>query len=108
MNAISDDLRTNSSASESLKKQASTYNDISGNYGFKYDTRDRTFMPTSGSVIQFAQSLPIYADKSSIANTFTVSGYKSLNENVVGVSKLYISAINGLGSDDVRLSKEKV
>lgn len=107
LNAISDDLRTNSSASESLKKQAGTYNDISGNYGFKYDTRDRTFMPTSGSVIQFAQSLPIYADKSSIANTFRVSGYKSLNENIVGVSKLYLSAINGLGSDDVRLSKRK-
>ena len=64
-------------------------------------------MPTSGSVVNFAQSLPIYADKSFIANTFQLSGYKSLNEDVVGVGKLFVSTINGLGSDDVRLSKRR-
>ena len=65
-------------------------------------------MPTSGSIISFKQSLPIYADSSSISNTFTSSTYKSFNENIVGAGKLYLSAINGLSSEDVRLSKEKV
>ena len=107
LSASFDDLRTNSSASDSLKKQEGTYSDISANYGFSFDTRDRSFMPTSGSVLTFAQSLPIYADKSFISNTFTASGYNSLNEDVVGVGKFYLSTINGLGSDDVRLSKRK-
>ena len=107
LSASHDDLRTNSSASSSIKKQAGTYTDFSGNYGFSYDTRDRTFMPTSGSILSFAQSLPIYADKSFIANTITGSRYKSINENVVGVGKFYLAAINGIGSDDVRLSKRK-
>ena len=107
LSASYDDLRTNSSASSSLKKQEGSYSDLSGNYGFSYDTRDRTFMPTSGSILSFAQSLPIYADKSFIANTLQVSGYRSLNEDVVGAGKFYLSAINGLGSDDVRLSKRK-
>ena len=65
-------------------------------------------MPTSGSILRIGQSLPIYADKSFIANSLSASKYKSFNENVVGVGKLYLSSINGLGSDDVRISKRKV
>ena len=70
LSASHDDLRTNSSASTSLQKQKGTYNDISANYGMSYDTRDRSFNPSSGSIISFAQVLPIYADKSFISNTF--------------------------------------
>ncbi len=102
-----DDLRTDSTASTALQKQKGSYSDLSGNYGFSFDTRDRAFMPTSGSIIKFGQTLPIYADSSSIGNLFTASKYKSLNENVVGVGKFYFASVTGLGSDDVRLSKRK-
>ena len=64
-------------------------------------------MPTSGSIINFGQSLPIVADKSYVSNTFRASTYKSIGEDVVGAGKLYISTINALSSDDVRLSKRK-
>ena len=65
-------------------------------------------MPTSGSVISFHQSLPIYADKSFIANTLRSSSYKTLSENVVGAGKIYLSTINAISTnDDVRLSKRK-
>ena len=107
LNANHDDLRTDSTASSALQKQKGTYSDITGNYGFSFDTRNRPFMPTSGSVIGFGQSLPLYADNSAIGNYLTASKYKSLNENVVGVGKLYLSTITGVGEDDVRLSKRK-
>ncbi len=107
IDATHDDLQTLDSASASLKKQAGTFNEISGNYGFSFDKRNRSFMPTEGSIISFNQSLPIYADKSFIANTFSVSSYKTLTEDVIGAGKFFISAINGLGSDDVRLSKRR-
>ena len=55
----------------------------------------------------FRQSLPVYADKSFWSNTFSASTYKSFNEDIVGASKFYLAAVNGLGSDDVRLSKRK-
>ena len=100
-----DDLRTQESASATLKKQSGNFSEIAGNYGFKYDKRNRAFMPTSGSVLSFNQSVPFYADKQFIKNTFAVSGYKELTPDVVGASKLYLAAINGLGDDDVRLSK---
>ncbi len=102
-----DDLRTNDSASDSLKKQSGTFNEFAANYGFTFDKRNRAFMPTDGSIISFGQTLPLIADKSFIANHFTASKYSSFGEDVVGASKFYLSTINGLGADDVRLSKRK-
>ena len=107
LNASYDDLKTESSASSSLKKQEGEFKEFSGSYSFTFDERNRAFMPTSGSLITFTQALPIYADKKFIANTFSTSFYKSLNEDVVGSGKLFLSAINGLGDEDVRLSKRR-
>ncbi len=100
-----DDLRTLSTASSSLKKQSGEFTELSGSYGFKLDTRNRAFMPTSGSVFGFNQTLPIYADKKFISNTFQASKYKSFSEDVVGAAKFYLTSINGLDNEDVRLSK---
>ena len=107
INAAHDDLQTLDSASASLKKQSGTFDEISGTYGFTFDKRNRSFMPTDGSIISFNQSLPIYADKSFIANTLSASTYRTITEDVIGATKIYFSAINGLGSDDVRLSKRR-
>ncbi len=107
INAAHDDLQTLDSASASLKKQSGTFDEISGTYGFTFDKRNRSFMPTDGSIISFNQSLPIYADKSFISNTLSASTYRTITEDVIGATKIYFSAINGLGSDDVRLSKRR-
>ena len=53
------------------------------------------------------QSKPTYADKNFIANSFSFSKYKAFSEDIVGSGKLYVSTINGIGDDDVRLSKRK-
>ena len=102
-----DDLRTDDSASASLKKLSGEFTELAGNYGFTYDKRNRAFMPTEGTITSFSQTLPIYADRSFISNTFSTSAYTSLSEDVIGAAKLYLTAVNGIGSDDVRLSKRK-
>ena len=102
-----DDLRTTSNASTSLKKQAGEFTELSTSYGFAYDQRDRTFMPTDGSIVGFRQTLPIYADKPFIGNTFNSSFYHSFGENIVGAGKVFLSTINGLNDENVRLSKRK-
>ena len=102
-----DDLRTTSNASSSLKKQEGEFLELAGNYGVSYDQRDRTFMPTSGSIVKFNQVLPIVADKPFIGNTISSSSYSTINENIVGAAKFYVSAINGLNDENVRLSKRK-
>ncbi len=107
LSASYDDLRTTGAASDSLKKQSGDFNELAGNYGFRLDKRNRTFMPTDGSIVSFNQVLPIYADKSYIANTFAVSNYNQFTENVVNATKFYVSAVNGVGGDHVRLSKRR-
>ena len=106
LNASYDDLRTQSNASDSIKKQSGKYNDITFNYGFSQDKRNRSFMPTSGSILTFNQSLPLYADKPSLGNVLSSSIYKTLSENVVGAGKFYIASVNGF-DDDVRLSNRR-
>ena len=105
ISATRDDLTTEESATSSLKKQSGTFNEISALYGFSFDKRNRTFMPTDGAIISFNQSLPIYADKSFISNSLSASSYKTLTKDVIGATKFTISSITGLGSDDVRISK---
>jgi outer membrane protein insertion porin family len=105
LSASYDDLRTSDTASTSLKKQSGSFNELAGNYGFTIDKRNRSFQPTSGSIVSFGQTLPIYADKSFISNTLSSSIYKTFSENIIGSTKFYLTTISGLGSDDVRLSK---
>ena len=107
LSATYDDLRTQSNASSTLKKQAGEYTELAGTYGFKYDKRNRSFMPTSGSIVGFEQSLPIYADKRSISNSLSFSNYHSVTDDIIGVGKVFITAINGIGDDEVRLSNRK-
>ncbi len=104
LSATYDDLKTLDSASDALKKQSGNFNEIATNYGFTFDKRNRSFMPTDGSIIGFGQSFPLYADKSFISNRFNISSYRSITEDVIGATKLYVASVNGLGNDDVRLS----
>ena len=102
-----DDLKTEAKASDSLKKQNGKFTEISGDYGFSLDKRNRSFMPTDGYYLSFAQSLPVYADKSFVDNKFNASLYNTLSENIIGAVKFQLSVIEGIGGDDVRLSKRK-
>ena len=100
-----DDLRTIDTASTALKKQSGEFTEFTGNYGFSYDTRDRAFMPTNGSISSFEQIFPFIADKRYIKNSLSSSIYRTLSEDVIGASKFYFSSVNGLGGEDVRVNK---
>ena len=64
--------------------------------------------PLNGDpIIKFNQTLPITADKPFIGNTFTTSSYYTINEDIVGATKLFLSSINGLDNQDVWISKRK-
>ena len=62
-------------------------------------------MPTSGLYTVLAK-VYWFADKSFVANTFRASKYKSISEDLVGSGKFF-SAVNGIGDEDVRLSKRR-
>ena len=85
-----DDLKTLDSASDNLKKQSGTFSELAGIYGFEIDGRDRSFQPTSGSIFNFRQTAPLYADKPALDNTLSLSSYKSFSEDLIGTSKIYL------------------
>ena len=100
-----DDLKVQSSASDSMKKNAGTFTDLNASYTVNLDKRDRSFMPTSGYTSGFTQSFPLYADSAYLENRYGASVYKSFSPNVIGAVKFYAGAINSLGSEDIRISK---
>ncbi len=104
-NLTLDELTVDNTASSSLKKQAGDFTDLTFGYRISSDKRNRKFMPTDGHIISFKQNLPVYSDSESILNSFRYSGYHAFSENFVGAIKVYGAAINGLGNEDVRLSK---
>ncbi len=99
-----DDLRVDNTASDKLKKQAGNFTEFNFNYGLEMDKRDRSFMPTSGSIASFEQGVPIFADQPSLYNRFAYSKYHGFSDDVIGAVKFYAATITAL-DDDVRLSK---
>ena len=81
-------LTVDDSASNLLKKQEGSFNEIFFDYGFVQDKRDRTFMPTSGYIASFGQGLPLYADSPSILNKIAVS------KNTIRFQKILLEQSN--------------
>ena len=100
-----DDLSTDETASELLKKQSGTTTDLMFDYSLFTDKRDRTFMPTSGNLTSFYQELPLYAESVYVKNSFSSSHYKEFSDDMIGALKFTATAINGLNDDDVKISK---
>jgi len=99
-----DELKITGNASSSMKKQAGNFTEITFGYGIEKDNRDRSFMPTSGSIASFHQGLPLYSDQASIYNAIYYTKYHSFTENVIGALKFYGANVTAI-EDDVRLSK---
>jgi len=102
-----EDLKTNSEASNNLKKQEGTYEDFYFKYGLDYDLRNSAFKPSSGNKSSIYQELPIVSGNNEISNTFVFTQYSKLNKatDMVGKASLYLKAINSLDNSDVRISK---
>ena len=102
-----EELRTNSTASNNLKKQEGNYEDLYFNYGLDYDLRNSGYRPTSGNKTSFYQKVPAVSANKELSNTFVFTQYKTLSKssNVVGRASLYLKNINSLDGSDVRISK---
>ena len=100
-----DDLKVESTASDSLKKQKGAFTDLSFEYGVSLDNRNRVYAPTDGYISSFSQVLPVYSDSPYIKNSYSFSKYKTMTANAIGTFKFYTTAVNGLEDKDVRMRK---
>ncbi len=102
-----EDLSTNTTASNNIKKQEGNYTDLYFNYGLDYDLRDSSYNTKEGYVTSFNQELPVVSNNNEISNALTFTKYKELNKSseMVGKASLYLKAVNTLDGSDVRISK---
>ena len=100
-------LTTNSSATNTLKKQEGSYEDLYFNYGLIYDLRNSAFNPSKGNRTSFNQTIPLYSETNELINTFTFTQYKELNRSnsMIGKASLYLKNVNSIDGSDVRISK---
>ena len=97
-------LKTNNTASDTLKKQAGDYFDVYFNYSLNYDQRDKTYKPTDGYRTLFYQELPLTSENYEIINSFDYIKYQALKSDMVARLAFHAKAVNAL-SNDVRISK---
>jgi outer membrane protein insertion porin family len=102
-----ENLETDSTVKNSIKKQEGNYSDFYFNYGLTYDQRNSKFRPKNGNLTNFYQALPIYSDGNEIENTFIFTQYKELSSasEMVGRASVYLKALNTIDDSNVRISK---
>ena len=99
-----EELKTDSSASATLKKQKGSYFDTFFNYTLDYDLRNQKYQPTDGVRSRFTQNVPVISENYSLTNTYDLKFYNQwLNENIASYG-FYASATNSLTGKDVKLS----
>ena len=99
-----EELKTDSSASATLKKQKGSYFDTFFNYTLDYDLRNQKFQPTDGVRSRFTQNVPLISESYSLTNTYDLKFYDQwLNENIASYG-FFASTTNSLTGKDVKLS----
>ena len=98
-----EELTTNSSASENLKKQKGTYFTTEIGYTFDFDKRNQRFQTTDGFQSKFIQKIPLISESNTLLNGYQFDTYYSYDKMTSSLG-LYLRAVNGL-SDDVRISE---
>ena len=98
-------LKTDSSASNILKKQKGTYFDTDLNYSLDYDKRNQKFQTTDGYRSVFSQSIPVVSDSYGLINGYEFNFYQELMDDMISSFSFFARSVNSITGDDVRISE---
>ena len=104
INSYYENLETDSSSSNALKKQTGDYLDIGLGYILDFDKRDQLYRPSDGFRSRFSQDLPIISDSQTISNMYEFNSYFEYLPDLIGSASFYVKTANSLGNKDVRIS----
>ena len=100
-----EDLKTNSTARDNLKKQSGEYFDINASYAFLLDKRDQKYRTNEGHRTYFSQTLPIITEDGALKNSFEYKKFHKFADEMIGRISVYLETINSITDEDVRISK---
>ena len=97
-------LKTDSTASSSVRNQKGSYTDTYLNYSLNYDKRNQKFQPSDGFLSRFTQNIPIISENYTLKNSYDYKIYNEwLNENIATFG-FFVSSANSITSKNVKLS----
>ena len=100
-----EDLETSDNASATKKKQAGSYFDTEFRYGLTLNKLNSNFQPTDGFKSSFNQTIPIITEEGTIVNSYRLSKFHPIKDNMTFSVRFLATAVNSLTNDDVRLTK---
>ena len=98
-------METDSSASTLRKKQEGNYFDSFLKLDIDYDKRNQKFQTSDGFRSYYSIDLPVISDTNTLRNEYNYKYFTELYENNVTTASLYLSAVNSISNDDVKLSE---
>ena len=98
-------IETDSSASTRMKKQEGNYFDSFLKLDVDYDKRNQKFQTSDGFRSYYSVDLPLVSDTNTLKNEYNYKIFTELYENNVTTAAIYLSAVNSITNDDVKLSE---
>ena len=98
-------IETDSTASSRMKKQEGNYFDSFLKMDFDYDKRNQKFQTSDGFRSYYSLDLPLVSDTNTLKNTYSFKYFTELYDNNVTSASIYLSAVNSISGDDVKLSE---
>jgi outer membrane protein insertion porin family len=99
-----EELKTDSTATATLKKQEGSYFDSFFNYTLNYDKRNQKFQPSDGFRSRFTQNIPMISESFTLTNTYDLKFYNEWLDQNIATYGFFASATNSLKGKDVKLS----
>ena len=101
---FSETIDTQDTASAALKKQKGTSLDGKFSYALDYDLRNKSYQTTDGIRSTFSQGIPLISDDYALLNTYQIKKWHQFNNKIISSVGFYLSAINSLNGEDVKIS----
>ncbi len=98
-------IETSSKASTRQKKQEGDYWDSFLKFDFDYDKRNQKFQTSDGFRSFYSLDVPVISETNSLKNVYTYKYFAELYEENISTISLYLSSVNSISSDDVKLSE---
>ena len=98
-------IDTDNSASARQKTQEGDYWDSFLKLDFDYDKRNQKFQTSDGFRGYYSVDIPLISETNSLRNVYNYKYFTELYDENISTVSLYLSAVNSLSNDDVKLSE---
>ena len=98
-------IETDSTASESQKRQAGNYWDTFLKFNFDYDRRNQKFKTTDGFRSYYRLNLPVISDTNTLTNSYDFKIFNEFYENNITSFSFLLSSANSISGEDIKLSE---